>query len=270
VEYFSGLRFGMFNALPACDVWFDASMPFYALNFVYAGRIPFRQGGARWTEIEGPAAFWTRPGVRYVYGVRPPDTWNHLYVTFSGPRASRMLRSGLIPARSAADPGIPVQEPEVFRRGFEGLHRELARSPQGSDLATHLLEGLFLQLHRQASMQGVERDSARRLRELISSIENSPAADRDFVREAGRLGWSPDHFRRVFRRATGRTPVAFHNRARLDLAAGALRTTDHPIKAIAERCGLPDLYYFSKLFKRAHGLPPGEYRRVFQLRAARG
>ncbi len=164
-------------------------MPYFALNFVYAGRIPFRQGGGRWAAIEGPAAFWTRPGIRYEYGVHPPDTWNHLYVTFSGPRASRMLRSRLIPARSAAEPGIPIHEPEQFRRGFEELHRELARSPQGGDRATHLLEGLFLQLHRQAPMHGVERDSARKLRELIT-LRSKPPRRRIAILSGKRAGWA--------------------------------------------------------------------------------
>jgi AraC-like DNA-binding protein len=46
---------------------------------------------------------------------------------------------------------------------------------------------------------------------------------------------------------------------RKDLADPALRTVS--VGAVAARWGLPDLAHFSRLFRRAYGLPPAEYRR---------
>ena len=50
-------------------------------------------------------------------------------------------------------------------------------------------------------------------------------------------------------------------RCRADLADPALGST--PVSAVAARWGLPDSAHFNRLFKRAYGLPPAEYRRAF-------
>jgi AraC-like DNA-binding protein len=49
-------------------------------------------------------------------------------------------------------------------------------------------------------------------------------------------------------------------RCRADLADPALGGA--PVSAVAVRWGLPDPAHFSRLFKRAYGLPPAEYRRA--------
>jgi AraC-like DNA-binding protein len=48
-------------------------------------------------------------------------------------------------------------------------------------------------------------------------------------------------------------------RCRRDLADPGLRAV--PVGAVAARWGLPDPAHFSRLFRRAYGLPPAEYRR---------
>ncbi len=50
-------------------------------------------------------------------------------------------------------------------------------------------------------------------------------------------------------------------RCRADLADPALGSA--PVSAVAARWGLPDSAHFNRLFKRAYGLPPAEYRRAF-------
>jgi AraC-like DNA-binding protein len=49
-------------------------------------------------------------------------------------------------------------------------------------------------------------------------------------------------------------------RCRTDLTDPVLRTL--PVSAIAARRGLPDPAHFSRLFRGAYGLPPGDYRRT--------
>jgi len=49
-------------------------------------------------------------------------------------------------------------------------------------------------------------------------------------------------------------------RCRWDLADPAARAL--PVSAIAARWGLPDAAHFSRLFRRAYGMPPAEYRRA--------
>ncbi|QFY08171.1 helix-turn-helix domain-containing protein [Nonomuraea phyllanthi] len=51
-------------------------------------------------------------------------------------------------------------------------------------------------------------------------------------------------------------------RCRAELAAGGTRS----VSEIASRWGLPDSAHFSRVFKRAYGMPPAEYRRASAVR----
>lgn len=55
-------------------------------------------------------------------------------------------------------------------------------------------------------------------------------------------------------------------RCRRDLADPALHAV--PVSAVGARWGLPDSAQFSRMFRRAYGLPPAEYRRCTQAQVA--
>lgn len=57
------------------------------------------------------------------------------------------------------------------------------------------------------------------------------------------------------------TPAEHIKKCRLNLACKFLADTNIPVNKIAERCGIPDYNYFSKVFKTACGISPTEYRK---------
>jgi LacI family transcriptional regulator len=66
---------------------------------------------------------------------------------------------------------------------------------------------------------------------------------------------------RGFRRVLGRSPHAEINRVRLQKAADLLTLTELSLDVISLRTGFADKHYFSKCFRDAFGVPPGQYRR---------
>jgi two-component system response regulator YesN len=48
---------------------------------------------------------------------------------------------------------------------------------------------------------------------------------------------------------------------RINRAKNLLLSTGDSVKEIAVRIGLPDEYYFNRIFKKQTGLPPGKFRR---------
>lgn len=74
------------------------------------------------------------------------------------------------------------------------------------------------------------------------------------------MGCSQPTMARMFRRYLGTSPVGWITRERMALAAGMLASTHIPVKEVGEQVGIDDIYYFSKLFKRAYGLAPTAYR----------
>lgn len=51
-------------------------------------------------------------------------------------------------------------------------------------------------------------------------------------------------------------------RIRLSQAAVLLESSNFSIEQIAERCGFSDQNYFSKVFRKHYGMPPGNYRKI--------
>lgn len=66
---------------------------------------------------------------------------------------------------------------------------------------------------------------------------------------------------RWFHTAYGMTPANYINHFRLAQAALLLETTEKSLEFVGESIGIPDMSYFSRLFRLKYGLPPAAYRR---------
>ncbi len=61
---------------------------------------------------------------------------------------------------------------------------------------------------------------------------------------------SPSRLYALFQAQMGISPMAYLNQQRLSSACLLLESTDKPVREIAEMCGIDDVFYFSKLFKK--------------------
>lgn len=79
-----------------------------------------------------------------------------------------------------------------------------------------------------------------------------------------RLSGLPERsFKRRFAQATGMAPLEYVHTLRLEEAKQMLEATDAPIETIASEIGYEDAGFFARLFRRAVGITPGQYRRRF-------
>jgi len=162
--------------------------------------------------------------------------------------------------------------------------RALVRRPRGvrnPDLAAEL-ERLWLLAHQAGGRHGPELDA--RLLLALVELFREPAAGvsggaDDLIEQAlrfmharlseplsltqlaRRAGCSPGHFGRLFRRRTGHSAMQWLARARIQQAAHLLRNTGLTVSEIAARVGVPNLFYFSRLFKKRMNETPRRYRR---------
>lgn len=82
------------------------------------------------------------------------------------------------------------------------------------------------------------------------------------VPELARLvGVSPSHLSTLFRRATGGGVLAHHTALRMARARQLLDTTDATVTEIASELGFDDPFYFSRVFRKHHGMSPSGFRR---------
>lgn len=66
---------------------------------------------------------------------------------------------------------------------------------------------------------------------------------------------------RVFKHDFGVTPYRYFLMRKIDVAKELLRDTNMSVKSIGEKLSFSDEHYFSKIFKRIAGTPPGKYRK---------
>ncbi len=90
--------------------------------------------------------------------------------------------------------------------------------------------------------------------------------ERLLIRELAQMAnISERHYTRMFKQIYGETPLAYIIKCRLDHACALLQESRKTITEISEECGFPDMASFSKIFKRAYGSSPKDYRKNKKL-----
>ena len=76
------------------------------------------------------------------------------------------------------------------------------------------------------------------------------------------IGYSKSYLCQIFREETGTTINAYLNDVRIGHALNLLMTPMLNVAEVGERCGYNSVYYFTKAFKKAMGVPPGSFRQT--------
>ena len=75
---------------------------------------------------------------------------------------------------------------------------------------------------------------------------------------------SVSHFAAIFHKRTGFAPIEYFNHLKIQKASQYLQFTQDRVNEIANKLGIDDSYYFSRLFKKLMGISPIEYRKKFR------
>ncbi len=96
---------------------------------------------------------------------------------------------------------------------------------------------------------------------LIEFIRTNYMKDITATEMANILKTSESNLYAVFKKTAGISPVKYLNNYRLSVASDLLVQTSDSVKNIAEKVGINDQFYFSKLFKAKYSESPQEYRK---------
>jgi len=77
---------------------------------------------------------------------------------------------------------------------------------------------------------------------------------------AAQANVSPSHFFALFKQLKGCPPMDYFTRLRMRHARELLDTTSASVKEVAAALGYDDPFYFSRVFKSVHQVPPSRYR----------
>lgn len=206
---------------------------------------PFRMVAGDW--------LWIDPGIVHTFesdpGTPPLDV---LHARFAGEDAFGPLLLGATPRFVRQTTGlIPFFENLIAESAHQAwLHAQRQKA---------LLASLLIEAGRLALLTRDRCLSSTQCRTLERALASTPEASPSDLAHALRL--NPDYFRRLFTRTYGIPPRKWLLRRRLERACIALRESLLSISEIAELTGYPDLFQFSRRFKREFGISPLAWRK---------
>ena len=105
------------------------------------------------------------------------------------------------------------------------------------------------------------------VRKVLTRIDSDLTSDLSLKAQAALLNVNASYLSTLFKKETGSTLTEYVNRRRIDHAILLLNSTNMQIQSIALYCGIPDVNYFTKTFKKYIGKTPKDYRESVSMRS---
>lgn len=113
--------------------------------------------------------------------------------------------------------------------------------------------------HGQAG-QGTPAEAYRSIREYMRAHYNEELTLQSI---ADQFHFSPEYVSRLFKRLDGQPPTKYLTALRIEEAKRLIRDSAYlNLRMVAELVGYPDAHYFSRIFRKATGMTPTEYKQT--------
>lgn len=100
------------------------------------------------------------------------------------------------------------------------------------------------------------------IQKVTTRIDADLTADLSLSAQADELGVNASYLSNLFKKEVGTTYTDYVNKKRVEYAEILLTQTNGQVQNIAQKCGILDLNYFSKVFKKYTGMTPVKYREM--------
>ena len=148
---------------------------------------------------------------------------------------------------------------------FSGVYAHYLRSSPAHRLLclAGLLEILgTISVSQEWSAQ--KTDGAKAITPVVEHINNCYYMNTSIEELAKKAFVSVSFLEKNFHKCFGMSPTAYRNRVRVEKAKQLL-SEEYTIEEAARMVGFSDRYYFTKTFKKAAGVTPGEFVRMYHI-----
>jgi len=209
-------------------------------------------------EVVAGTCFFLYPGVLHRYKPDPKIRWEEYWVGFNGSYVEKLMSEGF----------FDRQNPFVYlgpNKDILILFRALLEAVQTSLPGYHQqIAGVTMQILGLINNISKHHDNINnRAEKLIAKakyiIQESFETNLNMEELAKELPMGYSSFRKLFKKATGESPNRYHLNLRMERAKNLLSTTQLNVTEVAEQTGFESVFYFSKLFKKKHGMSPKNF-----------
>lgn len=231
----------------------------YYIVFISKGRGVFASALTAETNVLEGTCFFLFPGVKHRYKPELNSGWEEYWVGFNGYYVQQLMEKEFFSVEhEIIKVGLNKDILILFKDLLDKVRLSLPGYPQQ-------LAGLTLQLLGQINFIShhlgyTDNPSGKLIAKARFIIHESFEHSLDMQQLAAQLPMGYSAFRKAFKALTGYSPNQYHLDLRLNRAKELLSSTLLNINEIAMHTGFESVFYFSKLFKKKHGISPKAYR----------
>lgn len=224
-----------------------AARTHWLLHFVVSGRGKFVSPRGEFSVGRGHM-FIIRPYEITYYEADETDPWEYIWIGFTA--------EVHLPARLGADVLCLPMLADIFRRAHEAPDI----SEGGVGYEAKLCACIWELLARLSECETDKSEATERyIRPALSMMESEFSNGITVEEVAERLHLNRSYFSTLFRSAVGKSPRAYLTDLRMERAAMLLTRFGCSVTVAATSVGYPDVFAFSRAFKRHFGLSPLHY-----------
>jgi AraC-like DNA-binding protein len=240
---------------------------YYLIHTVLSGKGEFVIRDKRYICGEGDT-FIIFPGELFSYRADEVRPWQYVWVSIIGHGVDNVMGTlGAAPDQPVIENGL---NPEV-RRLYRQLH-DCFQSPDSPELTNLEADGLVRLLLQQLAVAnrrstdvkaGTDSAIDRLVKQAVQFLTLQYTQPISIEQMSGMLGYHRTHLCKLFKHATGFSPMQYLLKIRMERAERLLASS-MTIDQIASSVGFNDALYFSRKFRKWRGQSPSEYRKALR------
>lgn len=208
-----------------------------------------------------PGSFIIIPaGTPHSYSASEEDCWTIYWVHFKGQITQKIADT--IVQKYNGHFGAVQPQPKRYHL-FEDMYTCLERG-YGNDNLCYANMCLY---HYLSSFMYDDKFNLSEKVHAADPVESSISFMQQHIAEllslediAKSVNFSASHYSALFRKKTGFAPIEYFNHLKVQRACQYLHFTDLRVKEIADKLGIEDPYYFSRMFSKIMSMSPNQYR----------
>lgn len=232
----------------------------YLFQYTISGYAVIRVGDQLFRLDEGKAFFVPFRSDYHYYLPEESDNYECLFATLDGNEAHRCwqyMNSHLGPVHSYSDHSSPIRMLSLMYQ--ETSAKKVTDTYKSSMIAYQFL----MELYRYCRGIGQSKEWPAIVTQAVRYMDEAYRDIGGLDDVAKQIGISKFHLIKLFNRNLGKTPIEYLTKKRMEIAVELLRTTNDSLDEISQRIGYQNVNYFSKVFRKMLGVPPGKLRKEY-------